>query len=256
MQWRPFTLLGSYAHGAVHNAMAVAVDEWCQAYAPHVATDAVGPVAAHSPSGAITACWRDGKRVLWVGWDHRFVPNLRAALFGTSGGEPAPMATDVTMAVLSALVARLGATLLPANAEYPRAGAEAPAEAVDAHELLTASGAACCAVHLGDAKLTCVVSAAAVEALAPARTVPAQPKLAVVDWRQALANVPISLAIEAGRAQVGAGSLLHCGPGDVIRLDSRADQPLSVCAPGGSRLFYGFLGRVGDATAVEVTQHF
>jgi hypothetical protein len=252
IQARPFRLVGAAACTAVQGGAQAALAAWCAEWCPAMDAGVGDVVPAAAPFDPVQACSRDGKRMLWLAWGNALAPQLQQALFGGV----TPLASRIAGQVLAALAGHLARVLLPANAAFPRAGAAVPAAPVDDDAVAFASGAVQFTVRLGDARLLCIVSAAAVDALAPVKAAAALPRLPVLAWRTALADVPVHLTIEAGRAEVGAGSLLHCAPGDVIRLDRHADAPLAVLAPGGAQLFHGFLGRAGDHTAVEVTQHF
>lgn len=254
MAVRPFILVGAAVRAAVDGGARAAVDAWRAAYGPALDAAAAPCAAAAGPvAEPVRACWRDGQRVLWLAWDDAQVLQCAEALFGPVDG--AAVAPDIAAGVLAALAGHLAHALLPATAAMPRAGATAPADAIDPAALAIASGAVQWTINVGAASVRCVLSAAAAAALAPVKAPAKLPALPVLAWRTALADVPVRLTIEAGRAEVGAGSLLHCGPGDVIRLETPADQPLDVRAPGGAHLFYGFLGRAGSHAAVEVTQY-
>ena len=262
----PLRLSSEAALAVLHTAAAAALAGWQRAFCPAGASDdhvsAWSPLVL-APAAAVPAahaCWRDGQRRMWIELtgDGDGAALLAARLFGEPAGAGAVLAPALGAHAFKALGAALAGALLPITAASPRAGSEVlsgPLE-IDCADLGAVAGAASCQVRIGTLMLRCILSGEAVAALAPrapARPLPALPAVALLDL---LRDVPVRLRIEAGAAHVGAGSLLECGPGDMVRLDTAISAPLRVLAPGGATLFYGFLGRVGEHSAVEITQHF
>lgn len=260
----PLRLLGEAGLATVHAAAVAALAGWQRGYVGSAGADTVSAWTAAAPSTAAPApmaCWRDGERRLWLEHADDAAAMLAQRLFGD--GAAGPIARKLAAGALVALGDALAAALLPATAAHPRAGsAAAPRVRTDSPapaDLAPGAGAAACSVRVGALNLRCILSGEAVEALQrralapPPAALPPLPQLAM---REVLRDVPVRLTIEAGGAQVGAGSLLDCGPGDIVRLDTASNAPLKVLAPGGATVFYGFLGRVGEHSAVEVTRHF
>ena len=71
---------------------------------------------------------------------------------------------------------------------------------------------------------------------------------------RALAATPVALDLTIGTARVGLGSLMTLAAGDVIRLDTPAEQPITLSLPGGVALLHGYMGQARDQVAVELTR--
>lgn len=61
---------------------------------------------------------------------------------------------------------------------------------------------------------------------------PKSEALPAVNFERALANAPVSLVAELGRADVGFEELMQLAPGDVLLLKQTLDTPLRVRSPG------------------------
>jgi flagellar motor switch/type III secretory pathway protein FliN len=73
-------------------------------------------------------------------------------------------------------------------------------------------------------------------------------------FREALAPVPIRLALSAGDTQIDVRSFLSLAPGDVIRLERTLTEPLLVRGPDGRRLFDAYPGKMDAQIAAEVVR--
>jgi len=69
-----------------------------------------------------------------------------------------------------------------------------------------------------------------------------------------VSNTPVRLCVEAGSASIGAGSLLSIAVGDVIRLDTPLDGPFSLTLAPGHIACHGYIGRVDQHLALELTK--
>ncbi|MGD8239138.1 MAG: flagellar motor switch protein FliN [Armatimonadota bacterium] len=68
-----------------------------------------------------------------------------------------------------------------------------------------------------------------------------------------LADVPLQVEIRLGGAQMAIGELLALGPGAVVALERRADDPVEVVA-GGRVIARGEMVVVDDRLGVRVTE--
>jgi hypothetical protein len=116
-----------------------------------------------------------------------------------------------------------------------------------------ASGAVLLQINI--APLTLRVLLATPQALlgpeSPAAPKTAQPK--PVPLHHGIGRQAVRLQVEVGQSVVPLPALLTLAPGDVIRLNSPIDQPTRILAPGGSALFAGYLGKIEQSIAVELT---
>ena len=126
-----------------------------------------------------------------------------------------------------------------------------------------ASGALVVEFNLGASSMIWLFDAAAVTQLAPVMAITAAAASAslalslppLVPRSQAIAHLPVTLVVEAGRAEVNVGNFLTLLAGDVVRLNRSIDAPLQVLAEGGGIVFDGYLGKVDKVMAVETVRH-
>jgi flagellar motor switch protein FliN len=62
-----------------------------------------------------------------------------------------------------------------------------------------------------------------------------------------LLQLPVEVAVELGSTEMSLGELLRLGPGSVIELGSKVDEPLQVIVNG---------KKIGEGEAVMVKRHF
>ncbi|SFV16640.1 FliM/FliN family flagellar motor C-terminal domain-containing protein [Pseudoduganella namucuonensis] len=263
MQVRPYALLGAAALAAVRGALERAADAWCADWGLPRHQLALTAERAWEGGALHAPAWRlshaAGEQALWLGWPLDLAPLLQGMLFAPDkrhappGGAPARMAQAGAEAALAALAEGLARSLLGAHTGAGAAGDEPP-QAVWRH----ASGAVRVDVRLGKQACTGVLNHAAVLALCASQAGAASPAplapLKPVDRARALGHLPLRLQVDAGRAEVGLGSLLALGVGDVIRLDTLADQPLAIKGPDGRVLFGGHLGTLEKTIALEIVR--
>ncbi len=75
----------------------------------------------------------------------------------------------------------------------------------------------------------------------------------VEELRRKVETMTVPVKVSLGEATVTVRELLDLSVGDVIRLDTRTDEPLSVRV-GDKRKFLAKPGRVGSRLAVEITK--
>lgn len=239
---------------AVGKQLRAAVEAWCADWG--VARDSIAvdcrrawqadPVAGDVPWRSAAGGAAEGR---WLAGEDQWRLQLRQALFPPGMAEalvtPAALADGAADAALAALRTALGAAAEPGVLQAPPASA-----------WRRGAGALLVRFTLGGCGLWLFMHQGAVAGMARlagihgGRLAP----LAPVDYRQALGRVGLRLPLEVGRAEVGLGSLMLLGVGDVIRLDTLADLPLTVRGPGGAALFDGHLGLAGQYVALEVVR--
>lgn len=155
----------------------------------------------------------------------------------------AEASTSAMDALIGKIIGALGGAQAAANGETMR-----PGESLGKH----ASGAITATIRIGNAALTAIFDDACLRQNVSAHTFPASDALRMTKRGSLLGNVPITLQVELGKAQVEAGSLLMLSPGDVIRLGSAVDQPLPIFNAEGQAMFAGYLGASGKSMVIEV----
>lgn len=255
MHAMPFRLVGASALRAVQAALARASSAWAAEWG---VDQALMAVAVERPweaaPAARTASWthggQSGGRNCWFACSDAFRDLLQMAMFGAADA-PAPagkaaLAPAGACQAGQALLDMLGrAGLASQQAMLAGQGPEVPAQCWQ-----RGGGALLAHVAVGGQVLRVLLDSAAVQAVQ--RPPAALPDLPPADLSAALARVPVTLQLCAGAARVGLGSLMSLSPGDVLRLASASDAPLSLRTMAGKAMLGAYLGRCGDSVAVEL----
>ncbi|QJD99480.1 FliM/FliN family flagellar motor switch protein [Massilia forsythiae] len=225
------SLIGSGRLALLERAVAAALQPWRDAWG--IPVDAVGvavrragqvePAAAAAQRAAAAAAWRGALR------DCLF-PDGGAGLYA-SPPLLAPRLAGQADEALGALMAQLA-----------QAAGNAAAPAAVEIDLGIGAGARRFALPR-----------TAVDALAP-KPAAQGTALEAVDLGGVTAAAEVILEVDAGATEVPLGALAALRPGDVLRLDSRLDQALTVRVRGGAAIALGYLGRSGDYAAVEIVK--
>ncbi|MBI1890127.1 MAG: FliM/FliN family flagellar motor switch protein [Burkholderiales bacterium] len=117
-----------------------------------------------------------------------------------------------------------------------------------------ASGAALVEIQVGEQLVSCMLDPEYVQSIFSTMDIPRVPALSQGAILKSLAQVPVSLSVEVGRNEVEVASLMSLTCGDVIRLNTSVEKPLSVRGPDGRHLFDAYLGRINDSVAIEVSR--
>jgi flagellar motor switch/type III secretory pathway protein FliN len=186
----------------------------------------------------------------WLDWSDGMQAALQRAMFPPDRDYARPdtgaeLAGAAGAAALEALAAGLGGAALGPQRRH--GGDTAQPAALRA----AGSGAVLVEVRIDRHAVRMMLDHAAVSRLAAAPET-ARPALPPADFHPLLAGQPVRLAVEAGRATVGLGSLTALAPGDVIRLDTLADQPLTASAADGTVLLRGYLGTRDHYLALDL----
>ena len=160
-----------------------------------------------------------------------------------------------TSALLAELVKRaLADFLLQLGGSSATAGKIQDAEMPDAQTWEAGSGAVVADIALGDEKLMLVIDAdrvASMLASVPSKSVRKAQLTKPVD---ALANGRLKFNVLVGEAQLELALLQTIGVGDVIRLDTRIDEPLQVVNSDGKRVCGAFLGSSDGYKSIQLTK--
>ena len=255
MQVHPYLLVSDTALDAVAGPLRRAVEAWCAAWG--IATSNMDfdckrawEAQAVCPDASWRAARSRGDETWWCACTPEWNLQLRHVMFPLGVAEPwqasqTGMADEAADAASEALfeslsgIAQGGAPVAPPAAAW-----------------LRGAGVVALRLGLGKQSMYVMISQTAVARLtqqmghAAGRLAP----LATVNYLHALRNISLSLPLEIGRAEVGLGSLMLLGVGDVIRLDTLADRPLTVMGPGGDALFDAYLGLADQKVALEVVR--
>jgi|GEM_PF-918797 len=258
MQAQPFMLLSQASLAAVQSAVAAAAGAWARDWG--VAPDALGVRAERAweaarpkrqPASDWHLCAATGARAVWLAQPAELQAELQQLLFardathGPQGGAEASLAPAAARRALLALQAALSAAAL-ADGDAGGDAAPVPAE----REWTRGQGAVQVSVTLGKQHCQLLLNQGAVAALA-GQGKPGLPALAPVHYRRALAAAPVTLELRVGAAQVSLASLMSLAVGDVVKLDTKVDEPVRLASSAGVPLFAAYLGKVGDQVAVE-----
>jgi len=253
-----YRLVGESVLRAVRGALEQAVRQWAAEWGCAGQVE-VGVQRAWDSAQARTLAWKHGVgpagTQVWLATGSGLGPEIQQMLFpadavyGPDAAAPAALATAGAQQALDALCEALGLAALPGQ----RHAGRHDADAVPAAVWRRGSGALVAQVRVGRKTCGVLLGGAAVQAFRTASA--ALPALAPVDLEASVAPVPVALELDLGAARVGLGALLALGVGDVIRLDRAADAPLALRTASGQVLFDAYLGRSGDALAVEVVKY-
>lgn len=260
MDVRPYALVSGSAIDAIERKLDAALVAWCIDWGIERETLAIECKRAWECANLPwNAQWRQyehsgGAGAIWLCGQAKAVDALQAKMFPSDGlysgnraHSQSSLTAEASLSAMNALIGKiisaLGGVQTAANGEASR-----PDESLGKR----AFGAITAAIRIGNAALTVILDDACLRQNAPAHTVPASDALRTAKRGSLLGNVPITLQVELGKAQVEAGSLLMLSPGDVIRLDSAVDQPLPIFNSEGQAMFAGYLGASGKSMVIEV----
>ena len=255
MKVRTFALLGSSVLETVRHKLMATVEQWRSDWGlERLELDVecgraweAAPISSSVPWQHTCAA---GDKEVWLAWQpelvryvqrHVFPPDQRHAVSMKGGGS---MAADGA----EQAVRRLSAQIAAAAGVPETSGRSASVMTPDAAMTSDGSGAVTVRIWLGEQPIHCLLNHACVREIG--RMQHGAPSLAGVVGD--LSKVPVTLPIELGQAEVEIGSLLTLAVGDVIRLNTSVDKPLTVRGPGGKALFNAHLGIVGQQVAIEI----
>jgi hypothetical protein len=257
---RPFTLLGQNVLDDVQRALAPVVAAWSADWG--VAPALLAPRAeracdAPAPPGDVGPAWsyvHAQGRSAWLDLPSELAGDVQRALFAPEVGAAAAPGAAAHFSAATARGALDALTLALGRSAVGDGAAAAGHGEPDAAAWKRGAGSVLVFLGGGARPARLLLDGASVRALcAPAAAaVAALPPLAGVDLRAAVASQEVRLQLSIGGARVAVGSLLTLGVGDVIRLDSLADAPVTLSTSSGTPLLSAYLGRAGADVAVEI----
>lgn len=255
---RPLRLLAKSRLSTLHDKAWAALQAWGQDWGIDAGLLKLDCWRAWEAAGQAQPAWQEQWTGLWFNgsagniWPE--LPRQLASIWWGSGSSPSAnppssaagrgtLADQSSTAAAEDLIERL--RTLCSVPGVP--GAPAPA-LPDCF----AWGSGAVILHIGIGQTTLLALLAEPQALlGPESVGPARPKPAPL--HHGIGRQPVTLQVEVGQSMVPLSALLTLAPGDVIRLDRPIDQPARIMAPASVALFAGYLGKIGDQVAVELT---
>ena len=267
LQSRPFSLVAGSRLQVLRTRIVAVLDAWCADWGMAAGEMTVCCHRAWEHPALARRHWQPVEEPMVVGaWrviEPGFVAQVQMQILPPERAETVPstsMAGAAAQKAVQAMTTRMSALT------QGGAGTHTSVAACFAY----ASGALVVEFNLGASSMIWLFDAAAVTQLAPVMAITAAAAAAaaaaasaslalslppLVPRRQAIANLPVRLVVEAGRAEVNVGNFLTLLAGDVVRLNRSIDAPLQVLAEGGGIVFDGYLGKVDKVMAVETVRH-
>jgi hypothetical protein len=274
LQSRPFSLVAGSRLQALRTRIVAVLDAWCADWGMAAGGMTVRCHRAWEHPALARRNWQAGVSVgvpgAGGGWqviEPGFVAQVQMQILPPERAETVPstsMAGAAAQKAVQALTTRMSALAQGGAGTHIGAhiGAHIGTQTSAAACFAYASGALVVEFNLGASSMIWLFDAAAVTQLAPVMAITAAASASsaltlppLVPRRQAIANLPVRLVVEAGRAEVNVGNFLTLLAGDVVRLNRSIDAPLQVLAEGGGIVFDGYLGKVDKVMAVETVRH-
>lgn len=265
MRARAFALLGASSLSAVRSRLEAQLEAWRSDWGLDELELDVSCVraweAATSPASASPAATMPIQRFfagdagcVRVAWRPGMVKALAHAMFPgdqrqVASDTEATIAREAGEQLLASLVESVAGLLAGSSEAGVGGGAWVAASASPGSGAVVATVLA--NIGSGAFRLSCLFDHAAVCALQamPVATAASPGKVSLA---RALRDVPVTLPVMVGEAEVDLASLAALAVGDVIPLQASVDQPSTVRAADGAFLLEVFLGRIGREVAVEV----
>ena len=259
MKAQPFMLIARARLASVEAAVGLTVRRWAADWG--IAPDAVALRAQRAWECAQVAApgaWlrADAQEAqAYAAWHPRSAAVLERLMFapdaglGAAGVDTAQLAPAAGRKAQDALAAAVLGALVP-----DAATASGACAAPDAALYARGAGAVVLSLDLGGCESVLLLDDACVRALCGPADAPALPALAAVDLQRALADTEVALDLTIGAARVGLSNLLTLAAGDVIRLGTPVEQPVTLSLPSGAVLLNGYMGRAGSQVAVDLTR--
>jgi flagellar motor switch/type III secretory pathway protein FliN len=259
MRVLPFALLGASVIREVKHRMTDAITAWQSEWGLEQLDVSIECVRAWESSVQHqNPTWKErydesGKSV-WVAWQPDFPKYIQRQMFAPDQRHlmqpqnAMSIAFDMAEGSTLALADRMGGLFSSAMRAEESGAAICPDDSVFA----VASGAVLVSARLGDHIVLCLLNHDCIKGMSGTTMPRMGDPIHKGSLNQALGKLGVTLPIELGQAEVDVGSLLTLAVGDVIRLRSSIDKPLTVYGPNREALFYGHLGTVDGNIAIEV----
>jgi hypothetical protein len=250
---RPFKLLSGAEVGRFRELAQRCVGEWTEAWFAEAVQLPVRCFAAHDYPERKWAA-REPNWTRLASAPDRWVAVLTAGdadarlqeyLFRGARGlaadasHPSVLAAETGKEALLELATSILAAMPGQNgAGTPGATADVPPDDV----WYIGSGGLVFELELGQGRATILASPGLIISACGAARTGRRPEPRFVDFREALRGQTLEVRFVAGEAELELGTLQTMVVGDVVRLDSKVDEPLMLIGPAGSPLAAGYLG--------------
>ncbi|MDM5179184.1 FliM/FliN family flagellar motor C-terminal domain-containing protein [Massilia sp. DJPM01] len=257
MQVSPYSLLGASTLAALEQRCNAMLDAWAGAWGVERSACALDCARAWDTTALRPGQWQrhyaQAEQAVWIGWPDQLARALQARMFAPDQRHAPDAPGGASLAAQSAAeaCAALADALAAAAAPGVRAPADSGTAAPPARLFRSASGAVMVALRIAEQSMLCVLNHACLDLPAPQKlALPAR-----TDLRGVLGYMPVTLSVSLGQVEVDVSQLLTLAVGDVIRLDSHVDQPVTVTGPDGQALFGAHLGSADGTIVVEAVRH-
>jgi flagellar motor switch/type III secretory pathway protein FliN len=258
MEYRNYKLLNKTELFAIKRKLETAYEAWSSAWLTDVVPAQVGCHRAAEYQGDAAL-----KRDVWkyvgvepgqwiaVSFGSSFQSLLGASLASSGQGSiparPSALLNDLAMRAVADLVRPLCPWVAESAAEKIVEGAGLPAQVWEA-----GSGALVAELTWGDERMEIVFSAAHVTAMLDTGKARSQSSVPFARTTDALLKERLTLKVLAGETQLELALLQTIVVGDVIKLNTRIDEPLQVLNADGTRLCNAFLGSYEGRKSIQL----
>jgi hypothetical protein len=264
MEVRPYTVLADSTLAVIEGKFDAALAAWCADWGINRDTLVMECKRAWETAGLPhDVAWQrygptDTFGTMWLSGQAKVTDALQSCMFPSDGrhavsrlARPTSLAREAASSAMEELIGKIVATLGGTDVAAQGTESESPEDILTQY----ASGALAASIRIGQAAFTVLLDATCVRRNMPPRAFSGSGGLQAVRRGSLLGNVPLSLSLELGKAQVDAGSLMSLAPGDVIRVQSVIDQPLPVFNSEGQVMFAGYLAASGESVVLEVVRN-
>jgi flagellar motor switch/type III secretory pathway protein FliN len=264
MQTRPYKLLGSGELAWLTRSAQQSLDNWAGEWLAGTGSTAVRCLPAHECSNKNRLA---GQPAAWTRFsmpqghwfaillDDHAAAVLAGGLFGPAGAggrAPGDRQSALALSVVRKAAAHMSLSLL--KRMVPLGDAALPAissDSLPAPVWQYGSGAVVFEISLASEQVWALAAPETVIAACDGRgRRPGKPEL--TDLAQALQRQKVELQVSSGEAEMELGTLQTLAVGDVVRLDTRADEPLAVTDALGAQMGRAFLGVNEGSKAIQL----
>jgi hypothetical protein len=261
MNARPYALLAASTVSAIEQKLDGIVAGWCVDWGVEKSTITIEYKRAWEATALPWASqWvqygqPDQKGTVWLCGQDKAAEALQSQMFPSEVrygpvtlSSTRSMASEASASAMASLITNVAGTFCGAEAAATDARTTQPEYGMGK----PGSGAIAAVIRIGSATLTLLLDHACVRRNALETVRPVSKALSRAKKGDLLSNISITLELELGRAQVGVGNLITLVPGDVIRLDTAVDQPLTVFNTERQAVLSGYLATSGGTVVLEL----